>query len=51
MDGNSGRPGHVLEPGLKGFIVTCNDREREAVKETYNILNEYADKLYGEQVT
>ncbi|XP_076458195.1 THUMP domain-containing protein 1-like [Babylonia areolata] len=40
-------PGHRLTVGLKGFIITCNDRERDAVKESYNILNEYADKLYG----
>lgn len=42
-----GKPGHRLAPGLKGFIVTCNDHERDAVKESYNILNEYAEKLYG----
>lgn len=40
-------PGHRLAPGQKGFIVTCNDREKEAVKEVYNILNEYAEKLFG----
>ncbi|KAL8596488.1 hypothetical protein ACOMHN_044026 [Nucella lapillus] len=41
------KPGHRLTAGLRGFIVTCNDRERDAVKESYNILNEYADRLYG----
>ena len=36
---------------MKGFLITCNNREKEAVKEAYNLLNEYADKLYGpEQV-
>ena len=40
-----------LEPGIQGFLVTCNNREKDAVRETYNILNECADKLYGpEQV-
>jgi tRNA acetyltransferase TAN1 len=42
--------GHRLAPGQKGFLITCNDRERDAVKESYNILNEYADKLYGPEV-
>jgi len=45
-----GKPGHRLVAGLKGFIVTCNEHERDAVKESYNILNEYADKLYGPEV-
>ncbi|XP_046660332.1 THUMP domain-containing protein 1 homolog [Homalodisca vitripennis] len=38
---------HYLQPGLKGFICTCNMREKDCVRESYNILNEYADKLYG----
>jgi len=38
---------HYLEPGMKGFLITCNNREKEAVREAYNILNEYADELYG----
>lgn len=36
-----------LDIGMKGFLVTCNMNEREAVREAYNILNEYADKIYG----
>lgn len=37
----------VLEPGLKGFFcTTCNGREKECVKESYNILNDYSDKIY-----
>ena len=38
---------YVLEPGLKGFLITCNNREKEAVAEAYRLLNEYADLLYG----
>ncbi|KAK3598754.1 hypothetical protein CHS0354_028810 [Potamilus streckersoni] len=38
---------NILEPGIRGFLVTCNSHEKEAVRETYNILNEYADELYG----
>lgn len=36
-----------LEVGMKGFLVTCNNNEKGAVRDAYNILNEYADKLYG----
>ena len=39
--------GHHLEPGMKGFLITCNNREKEAVREAYNILNEYADVICG----
>jgi len=28
-------------------LITCNNREKDAVREGYNILNEFADKLYG----
>uniref|UniRef100_A0A1L8DCB8 Putative thump domain-containing protein 1 n=1 Tax=Nyssomyia neivai TaxID=330878 RepID=A0A1L8DCB8_9DIPT len=32
-----------LEPGMRGFIATCNFREKECVRECYNILNQYCD--------
>nr|SVE75471.1 EOG090X0GPG [Daphnia dolichocephala] len=35
-----------LGPGQKGFLCTSN-RERDSVREAYNILNEHADILYG----
>jgi hypothetical protein len=38
----------VLKPGLKGFLCTCNNREKDCIRESYNILIEYADSLYGE---
>ncbi|KAK4877616.1 hypothetical protein RN001_010122 [Aquatica leii] len=41
------RKKYVLEPGLKGFFCSCNVREKDCVKESYNVLNEYADELYG----
>lgn len=41
---------NFLRPGLTGFLCTCNDRERECVLEAYNILNEYADQMYGKEV-
>lgn len=37
---------NYLAPGMKGFICTCNFREKECVKESYNILNEYADEIF-----
>ena len=36
-----------LDANMKGFLITCNNRERDAVREAYNLFNEYADKLYG----
>lgn len=39
---------YSLEPGYKGFFCTCNFREKDCVKEAYNLLNEYANKLYTE---
>nr|CAG4644405.1 EOG090X0GPG [Lepidurus arcticus] len=38
---------YKLDAGQKGFLCTCNNREKECVREAYNLLNEYADKLYG----
>ncbi|XP_044270146.1 THUMP domain-containing protein 1 homolog [Tribolium madens] len=35
-----------LEVNLKGFLCSCNNREKDCIKESYNLLNEYADKLY-----
>lgn len=41
-----GRNKFFLEPGFKGFFCTCNFREKDCVREAYNLLNEYAGKLY-----
>lgn len=35
-----------ITAGLKGFLCSCNFNERDCVKESYNLLNKYADKLY-----
>ncbi|XP_055685833.1 THUMP domain-containing protein 1 homolog [Lutzomyia longipalpis] len=32
-----------LEPGMKGFMATCNFREKDCIRECYNILNQYMD--------
>ena len=44
---SSKRSCHHLDAGMKGFLLTCNNTEKRAVQEAYNILNEYADLLYG----
>ena len=39
------RSQHVLKPGISGFLLTCNFRERQAVVEAYHLLNEAKDRL------
>jgi tRNA acetyltransferase TAN1 len=43
------KKGLTLESGMKGFLCTCNFRERDCIREAYNLLNEYSDKIYGLQ--
>jgi len=38
----------LLDVGLRGFLITCNRMEKQAVREAYNILNEYSCELLGE---
>ncbi|KFM65554.1 THUMP domain-containing protein 1, partial [Stegodyphus mimosarum] len=38
----------ILESGLRGFLITGNN-EHKCVKEAYNLLNEYADEIYGNE--
>jgi tRNA acetyltransferase TAN1 len=40
---------NYLECGQRGFLATCNFREKDTVRECYNILNDYADQLYSKQ--
>nr|XP_036670773.1 THUMP domain-containing protein 1 homolog [Drosophila suzukii] len=37
----------ALQPGQRGFFATCNINEKACVRECYNLLNHYADLLYG----
>lgn len=39
--------GHTLEAGVHGFLLTCNKKEKEATRDAYALLNEYADRLHG----
>lgn len=38
---------YVLETNMRGFLCSCNNREKDCVYESYNLLNRYADALYG----
>lgn len=40
----------LLSFDFKGFLISCNFREKEAIREAYVLLNEYGDKLYGSEV-
>jgi tRNA acetyltransferase TAN1 len=37
-----------IEVGDKGFLVTCNFREKDSTREVYRLLNEYYSKLHKE---
>lgn len=39
----------TLQPGQRGFFATCNINEKACVRECYNLLNHYADILYGSE--
>lgn len=41
---NQNKPKNFLEPGICGFLATCNFREKDCVRECYNLLNDYADQ-------
>lgn len=41
------RVSRELDVGMQGILITCNMNERKCTSEAYNLLNEYADKLYG----
>ncbi|XP_068178107.1 THUMP domain-containing protein 1 [Antennarius striatus] len=36
-----------LEVGMRGILITCNMNQRKCTAEAFNLLNEYADELYG----
>ncbi len=40
-----------LCPGLRGFLLFTNHREKDALREGYSVLNEYADTMYGKETT
>ncbi|CAD5121773.1 DgyrCDS10250 [Dimorphilus gyrociliatus] len=45
--GKQSRIDYTLKSGIKGFFITHNRREREALREGYGFLNDAADNLYG----
>lgn len=36
-----------LDVGMQGILITCNMNQRKCTAEAFNLLNEYADQLYG----
>lgn len=32
---------------MQGILITCNMNERKCTAEAFNLLNEYAEELYG----
>lgn len=40
-----------LEVGMQGVLITCNMNEKKCISEAYNLLNEYADELYGPEMS
>ncbi|KAM9314016.1 THUMP domain-containing protein 1 [Pholidichthys leucotaenia] len=41
------RGSRELEVGMRGILITCNMNERKCTAEAFNLLEEYADQLYG----
>jgi len=39
----------ALCPDIKGFLLFCNHKEKEAIREAYNLLNQYADRTGSEE--
>lgn len=39
-----------LQAGMTGFLITCDkNRSREAIKEAYQIIEQYIEQLYPEE--
>ncbi|KAM8878610.1 THUMP domain-containing protein 1 [Spinachia spinachia] len=45
--GKRWRGSRELEVGMQGILITCNMNERRCTAEAFNLLNEYADELFG----
>ncbi|XP_067145198.1 THUMP domain-containing protein 1 [Centruroides vittatus] len=41
----------TVQPGVFGILITCNNNEKRCVREAYNILNEYGDRLFGPEAS
>uniref|UniRef100_A0A182NHC4 THUMP domain-containing protein n=1 Tax=Anopheles dirus TaxID=7168 RepID=A0A182NHC4_9DIPT len=46
-DNGEGARERFMKPGHRGFLVTCNGHVRDCVRDSYRILNAFADDLYG----
>ncbi|CRL02196.1 CLUMA_CG015215, isoform A [Clunio marinus] len=41
---------NTLDSAERGFLVTCNFKERDSIREVYSLLNEYYEKIKPESV-
>ena len=41
---------YILCPDLKGFLLFCNSKEKETIREAYVLLNQFADRMYGPEL-
>lgn len=48
---NKKRKDFVLEPGMIGFLCTCNFNEKACITDAYKLLNQFADEEYGTGTT
>ncbi|KAL3275740.1 hypothetical protein HHI36_020486 [Cryptolaemus montrouzieri] len=44
---NNRKKSNNIDVNFKGFLCSCNNREKDCIKESYNILNKAAEELYG----
>ena len=36
-----------IKAGIKGFFITCDmSKEKRCIKEVFNVLNDFVDKIY-----
>ena len=42
--------GRMLAVGMEGFLVTCNNMERKCAVEAMDVLTDYAEKIFGQEV-
>ena len=47
---NAKRRKFALCPDLKGFLLFCNSKEKETIREAYVLLNQFADRMYGPEI-
>jgi tRNA acetyltransferase TAN1 len=49
-DNHKKRKQFILEPGMTGFLCTCNFHERGCVNDAYKLLNLFADEKSASEI-